>query len=164
MQETIADAVLEGLQRVNVVSDRDRELFAEHYGYPVEEYAEETGDYDEEHYVGRIGGIDLEVTAQYEPEEVPLGYDSGGTNDDLASVIVQALLANGDVPQEQGRKVFAAVKEALDSYPKTFVNGREQNYFVGGPDELAEDLAPKIEEAMAKRGILGGIKKLLKLR
>lgn len=155
MQETIASAVYDALQRVEVTTDEDRANFQEAYGYPVGEHLDEVD----------IGGFDDDsLDLDYEPVVPTLGYEVGGENADLASLITEALLVEGDVSQDDGRKVYGAVLESLNDFPKKRINGREQNYFVGGPQEFAEVVAEKVEAALSKRGILGKVASFLKLR
>lgn len=163
MQDTIASAVLEAMRQVNVVSDEDRKVFQEIYGMPVEEAEVED---DDDYYYGEVGdyGVGDTVTRT----TVALGGevlgDNGDDNAEFAALICTNLLTEGDVRQEDGRKVYSVVKRELDAYPKMFVNGKSQNYFKGGPNEFAADLAAKIEDGLNSKGLLGKIAGFLKLR
>ena len=138
MQETIAEAVYEAMRSVDVVSQEDRELFREMYGAYLDEGLME------EHDEGDV-----------------LGYEVAGSNEDFAGLIVTGLLADGEVEQEDGRKVFKVVKGALDDYPQRMINGRMQNYFEGTPEDFAEEVAEKIQRGLEKKGLLGRVKGLL---
>lgn len=138
MQETIAEAVYEAMRSVDVVSQEDRELFREVYGAYLDEGLMEEND-----------------------EGDVLGYEVAGSNEDFAALIVGGLLADGEVEQGDGRKVFKVVKDALDDYPQRMINGRMQNYFEGPPEDFAEEVAEKIQRGLEKKGLLGRVKGLL---
>lgn len=138
MQETIAEAVYEAMRSVDVVSQEDRELFREMYGAYLDEGLME------EHDEGDV-----------------LGYEVAGSNEDFAGLIVTGLLADGEVEQGDGRKVFKVVKGTLDDYPQRMINGRMQNYFEGTPEDFAEEVAEKIQRGLEKKGLLGRVKGLL---
>lgn len=138
MQETIAEAVYEAMRSVDVVSQEDRELFREMYGEAAE------SDFMDENDEG----------------DVP-GYEVAGSNEDFAGLIVGGLLADGEVEQGDGRKVFKVVKGALDDYPQRMINGRMQNYFEGPPEDFAEEVAEKIQRGLENKGLLGRVKGLL---
>ena len=99
------------------------------------------------------------VLEEGEPE---LGYEVGGTNSDFAGLIVDGLVDEAVVSESQRRKVFKEVVKVLDSYPKTVVNGREQNYFVGTPADFSVEVAGKIEGVLGRKGLLGRIAGLLR--
>lgn len=139
MQETITEAVYEAMRSVDVVTQEDRELFQEMYA----EYIAE-------------GLMD-----ERDEEEEVLGYEVEGSNADFAGLIVGGLLAEGEVSQADGRKVFKVVKAALDEYPQRMINGRMQNYFEGSPDDFAVEVAGKIERGLEKKGLLSRVKGLL---
>lgn len=138
MQETIAEAVYEAMRSVDVVSQEDRELFREVYGAYLDEGLMEEND-----------------------EGDVLGYEVAGSNEDFAALIVGGLLADGEVEQGDGRKVFKVVKDALDDYPQRMINGQMQNYFEGPPEDFAEEVAEKIQRGLEKKGLLGRVKGLL---
>lgn len=138
MQETITEAVYEAMRSVDVVSQEDRELFREVYGAYLDEGLMEEND-----------------------EGDVLGYEVAGSNEDFAALIVGGLLADGEVEQGDGRKVFKVVKDALDDYPQRMINGRMQNYFEGPPEDFAEEVAEKIQRGLEKKGLLGRVKGLL---
>lgn len=167
MQETISEAVYEAMTQVNAVTDEDRATFQEIYGYHPDEAVED--DYDEDIYYGQGegGGLGLGTGVQTRTA-VNLGGevfgDKADDNSDFTALICEALLTEGDVKQEQGRKVYAVVKKALDNYPKRVINGKSQNYFRGTPEEFADDLAEKITDGLESKGLVGKIAGFLKLR